>query len=73
MAFTDWNTLYGQLKDDLASGSWKRKSYRLSDREVTYRDIDEFLEFFRFVEERAKKETTTYSTRVYAATRSLGS
>jgi hypothetical protein len=60
MAFTTWSALLTSLKNDLAGGTWARKQYSTPDgSSVTYRDIDEFLKFYRFVEDKAGAESSS--------------
>jgi len=56
--FTTWAALLTQLKNDLASGDYRRlASYSMPDgRSATYRSISEFWELYHEVEQRAAEE-----------------
>lgn len=66
MAFTTWTELYNTMLDDLASGSWKTKSYTVADRTHTFRDFSEFKEILSWVQSKAAAESGTAAGRTYA-------
>lgn len=66
MAFTSWADLERQMLDDLASGSWRRKSYSLGDLSVSYVSFGEFKEALEYVRNRAALERGTASPRTCA-------
>lgn len=59
MAFTTWAAFLENMKDDLADGSWKLKSYSVGGDTFEYRDLAEFMKLFRDVERRAANEAGT--------------
>lgn len=71
--FTTWTALKKQMRDDLASGNWRRvSSYNLStagsSRAITYRSFDEFRKMLAWVEDNAAVESgiPVYHGRIYA-------
>ncbi len=66
MAFTTWTDLLTAMRDDLASGRWRRKSYTIGDARVEYTSIQEFLDGLRWVESRAAIESGGFRARTYA-------
>jgi hypothetical protein len=66
MAFTTWTALRTSMLDDLASGSWKTKSYSIGDMTRTFRDFEDFKAMLDYVETRAAAESSTYVGRTYA-------
>lgn len=67
MAFTTWSALYDSMLDDLASGSWKIKSYQTANGgSSTYRDFKDFKEALEYARSQAAIDGGTVATRVYA-------
>lgn len=69
MAFTTWAALKTSMLNDLASGSWKIKSYQLGadGPATTYRSFQDFKEALQYVESRAGIESSTAVGRTYAS------
>lgn len=51
---------------DLVSGDWKTKSYTIAGRRRDFRDINEYLELLKFVEQKAAVQTGAVAGRTYA-------
>lgn len=66
MAFTTWSALKTLMLNDLASGSWKTKSYTIGDMTRTFRDFADFKQVLDYVENKALAETSTSVGRTYA-------
>ena len=56
MAFTSWNDLLTQLKNDLASGNWITRSYSVDGVTREFRSVSEFMALLQDVERRASAE-----------------
>ena len=56
MAFTSWNDLLTQLKNDLASGNWITRSYSVDGVTREFRSVSEFMALLQDVERRASTE-----------------
>lgn len=61
MAFTSWSDLKSRMLDDLASGMWCKKSYKLGDVETVYRDFSDFKAAMEFVIQKAAEESASSS------------
>ena len=58
MLFTTWTALLEQLRNDLASGQFRKvASYSIDGYQISYRSIEEFWKNYREVEERAAAES----------------
>lgn len=66
MAFTTWAALYSSMLDDLATGSWRGKSFQVGDRTMTYRSFQEFRDALEYVKMMSQQEAGSLTARVYA-------
>ena len=68
MAFSTWTTLKTSMLNDLASGSWKIKSYQLGadGPATTYRSWDDFKQALEYVSSKAGEESSSTVGRTYA-------
>ena len=66
MAFTTWVALKSDIEDDMASGNWRVKSYELREQSKTFRNLAEYVDFYKFVCHKAQEEAGNAATRVYA-------
>lgn len=64
--FTTWAALEAEIKNDLATGSWRMKSYTVDGQSTTFRDVDEILKFYSFVSSQAAQDARAFSGRTYA-------
>ena len=64
MAFSTWSKLAAKMRDDLASGNWRTKSYDIDGIQKEFFEPREFLRMLEYVENRAAAEDSSYSTRV---------
>lgn len=66
MAFTTWTALKTEMLNDLATGKWKVKRYRVDETDIEYATFDEFRGALEYVERRAAVESGGFSGRTYA-------
>lgn len=65
-AFTTWTALYTAMLDVLASGDTTVGSVQVGDKTITYKSNKEFIQWFNFVENKAKHESGDFVPRTYA-------
>lgn len=66
MTEINWTSLLHKLQADLESGDWLTKSYQIAGRRREIRDVNEFLELLKYVEQKAAVQTKSVSGRTYA-------
>lgn len=66
MAFTTWTALRDAMRDDLATGAWRIKTYEVGDSRTEYTGLQEFLAALDYVDVRATAETKPFYGRTYA-------
>jgi len=72
MAFTNWTTLRDAMRDDLANGSWRTKSYTIGGKVHVLHSLAEMQNFLDYVENKAAEASATTSSRVnYARFRDI--
>lgn len=64
MADLTYSELAQKMRQDMARGSWRIKSYEIDGIRREFASASDFLEVLRFVEQRAAEETTPYNGRV---------
>ena len=64
MPFSTWSQLLSKMRDDLATGNWRKKSYDIDGMKTEFFSPDEFLKMFLFVEKRAAEECSDYCASV---------
>ena len=67
MAFTTWSDLAVKLRNDLATGNWRRKSYDVDGIRTEFVSPQEFMALLTDVERRAAEESSDYCSRTQAA------
>ena len=55
--FTTWTALYNTMLDDLASGDFTQKEFRIGSRNFQFRDLDDIREQLDYVKGKADAET----------------
>lgn len=63
MAFTTWSEVAARMRNDLASGGWRTKSYDLDGMRKEFFSPQEFLDMLNYVERRAAEEGDSYAAR----------
>lgn len=56
MAFTTWSVLAKKMRDDLASGNWRTKSYDFDGMKKEFVSPEEFYQMLLKIENRASEE-----------------
>ena len=65
-SFTSWSELARNMRNDLASGSWRTKSYDFDGMRREFFAPEEFLKMMAYVESRATDEAEGYTLRTNA-------
>lgn len=60
MPFSTWSQLLSKMRDDLATGNWRKKSYDIDGMKTEFFSPEEFMKMFLFVEKRAAEESSDY-------------
>lgn len=63
MPFSTWSDLARKMRDDLASGGWRTKSYDIDGMRKEFFSPQEFLQMLEFVERRAAEESAPFLAR----------
>ena len=63
MAFSNWSDLAAKMRDDLAKGQWRVKSYSIDGVQREFISPAEFLNVLGEIEARAKAEAAPYCGR----------
>lgn len=64
MAFSTWSSLAAKMRNDLASGNWRTKSYDIDGMQKEFFEPREFLRMLEYVENRAAAEDSSFCSRV---------
>ncbi len=56
MAFVSYTQLAREVRNDLASGAWRTKSYYVGDTRHEYVDLDQITTFVEWLERKAQEE-----------------
>jgi len=54
--FTTWSDLYDQMLDDLASGDFTQKEFRIGPRNFQFRDLEDMQNHLDFVKRKKDEE-----------------
>lgn len=65
-SFTSWTDLQRQMRNDLASGSWRTKSYDFDGMRKEFVSPEEFLKMLAYVDNQAADESSDYTLRTNA-------
>lgn len=63
MAFSTWSDLARRMRDDLAAGNWRMKSYDMDGMRREFVSPQEFLQMLDYAERRAAEEQTPFAAR----------
>lgn len=63
MASFTWSEMAAKMRDDLAKGNWRTKSYDIDGMKKEFFSPDEFLKMLAYVENRAANENVGLSLR----------
>ena len=64
LAVATWSSLAAKMRNDLASGNWRTKSYDIDGMQKEFFEPREFLRMLEYVENRAAIENSDNCTRV---------
>lgn len=70
MPFSTWSDLLAKMRNDLATGNWRKKSYDIDGMKTEFFSPEEFLKMYAFVEKRAVEESSDYCASVSMRSRS---
>lgn len=69
MAFTTWTALRTTVRDSLADGSWKYRSYDALGRAVRFSSLKEVMEFLDYVDKKIAEVTLAGGSRNFVSFR----